>query len=294
MKSIIVLSGKGGVGKSSITASLAVSFAKTQKIVCADCDVDGSNLAILFSILPNDYKRWTSLSTNQIAEINKNKCIGCKKCVDFCYFNALEFKDNHPQLKEFSCEGCGVCELICPVKEITLKNIDNAYIGESETNYNFKISSAQLLPGNSGSGKVVYSVKENAKKISKDAEILIIDSAAGIGCPVIASVTGCDYAVIVTEPTPSGYEDMLRALEIINHFKIKKGIIINKYDINKDYYKKIENYAKENKIQILEKIPFDKKFVEAMVNMTPLVIYEKKYEIIFDNIKNKIKNEIEL
>lgn len=292
MKSIVILSGKGGVGKSSITASLAISFSKDKKIVCADCDVDASNLSLLFSLPTERYKEWTPLSTNQAAVIDKTLCISCGKCVDTCYFNALQLKDNFPVLKKFGCEGCGACELICPVKAISLKNIDNAYIGYAETDHRFMIASAQLLPGNSGSGKVVSEVKEKAKKIMPDSDLMMIDAAAGIGCPVIASVTGNDYALLITEPTPSGFKDMLRALEVIDHFRIKRGIIINKYDINKAYTEKIEIFAQKNNIKIISKIPFDKNFVKAMTRMIPLIDYDKTYIKTFDEIKEKIKDEV--
>jgi MinD superfamily P-loop ATPase len=291
MKSLVVLSGKGGVGKSSIVASLAITMSEHKKIVCADCDVDGSNLSILFSIYPEDYEQWSYLSTNQIAIIDKSKCNGCKKCVDSCYFDALDFKNNYPVLKEFSCEGCGVCELVCPNKAITLKNVNNAQIGYAKTKYNFKIASAQLLSSSSGSGKVVAEVRKKAKDIEPNAEIMIIDSAAGIGCPVIASVTGNDYALLITEPTIAGYEDMLRAIDIVNHFNIKYSIIINKFDLNKKYCDKIELFAKQNNILIISKIPFDKSFVKAMVNKIPIVEYDEKYKLIFKKINDEIINK---
>ncbi len=294
MKSIVVLSGKGGVGKSSISASLAVAFSKDNKIVCADCDVDASNLSILFSLPVEKYKDWKPLSTNQKAVIDKNKCIGCNKCVEACYFNALKVKNKIPEVSEFGCEGCGACKLICPTNAITLEDINNAFIGHSNTSYNFSIVSAQLLPGNSGSGKVVFEVRKKANEIESNADFMIIDSAAGIGCPVIASVSGNDYALLVTEPTPSGYGDLLRALEVVNHFKIKSGIIINKFDLNKKYTEKIEQFAKENNIQIISKIPFDKNFVKAMTKMIPIIEFDKKYYKIFNEIKNKIINDISI
>lgn len=292
MKSIVILSGKGGVGKSSISASLAVAFSKDKKIVCADCDVDASNLALLFSLSTDKYLEWKPLSTNQIAIVDEEKCIGCGKCIDTCYFHALELKHNIPKVNEFGCEGCGACELICPVNAIKLHDIDNAYIGYAKTNYGFSIASAQLSPGNSGSGKVVFEVRKKANEISKNAEYIIIDSAAGIGCPVIASVNGNDYAVIVTEPTPSGFSDMIKALEVVNHFRIKNGIIINKFDLNEEYTNKIELFAKNNNIEIIKKIPFDKTFVKAMVNMIPIINYDKKYQVLFEEIKEKLINEI--
>jgi MinD superfamily P-loop ATPase len=271
MKSIVILSGKGGVGKSSIAASLALELSKSNKIVCADCDVDASNLSLLFGLNTSKYAEWKPLSTNQTAVVDKDKCIGCKQCIESCYFNALSWKNEKPELNKYGCEGCGVCELVCPAKAIKLRNIDNAFIGYAKTNKGFFISSAQLEPGNSGSGKVVFEVKKKAKQLLPDADYMIIDAAAGIGCPVIASVTGNDYAVLVTEPTPSGYSDMLRALEIVDHFKLKRGIIINKHDLNITFTQKIESFAKNNDIKIISKIPFDKAFVRAMTEMTPLI-----------------------
>jgi len=288
MKSIVVLSGKGGVGKSSISASLAVVFSKDNKVVCADCDVDASNLSLLFSLSTDKYIEWKPLSTNQIAVVNEDKCIKCGKCIDICYFHALKMKGDFPRVKEFGCEGCGACELICPVDAITLHDIDNANIGYAKTNYGFSIASAQLSPGSSGSGKVVSEVRKKAKEISQNTEYLIIDSAAGIGCPVIASVAGNDYAIIVTEPTPSGFSDMKKALEVVNHFRIKNGIIINKFDLNEEYTKKIESFAKDNGIEIIQNIPFDKTFVKAMTNMIPIIDFDKKYESIFEDIKAKV------
>jgi MinD superfamily P-loop ATPase len=288
MKSIVILSGKGGVGKSSIAASLALEISKSNKIVCADCDVDASNLSLLFGLNTSKYAEWIPLSTNQTAVVDKDKCIGCKLCIESCYFNALSWKNEKPELNKYGCEGCGVCELVCPAKAIKLRNIDNAFIGYAKTNKGFFISSAQLEPGNSGSGKVVFEVKKKAKQLLPDADYMIIDAAAGIGCPVIASVTGNDYALLVTEPTPSGYSDMLRALEIVKHFKIKRGIIINKFDLNTKFSEMIEAFAKENNIVIIAKIPFDRSFVDAMTNMLPIIEYNKKYEKVFEDIIQKI------
>ncbi len=292
MKSIVILSGKGGVGKSSIAGSLAVAFSKDKKIVCADCDVDASNLSLLFSLSTDKYVEWKPLSTNQIAIVDEDKCIRCGKCINTCYFNALKFKENIPKINKFGCEGCGACELICPANAISLQDIENAYIGYAKTNYGFSIASAQLLPGNSGSGKVVSEVRKKGNEISKNADLIIIDAAAGIGCPVIASVTGNDYAIIVTEPTPSGFSDMKKALDIVNHFGIKRGIIINKFDLNIKYSEKIESFAKKNNIIIIDKIPFDKSFVKAMTEMIPIIDYDIRYTKIFNNIKEKIQIEM--
>jgi len=283
LKTITILSGKGGVGKSSITASLAVALSKDKKIVCADCDVDASNLALIFGIEENDYLEWKTLSTNQKAVFDYKKCSACRKCLENCYFDAIDFSDNRPRLKEFSCEGCGVCEIVCPDDAIRLVDINNAKIGVARTKYSFNVVSAQLKIGASGSGKVVSAVKEKARHMATDAEIMLIDSAAGIGCPVIASVTGSDYVILVTEPTPSGYSDMQRALEVVNHFKIPYGIVINKYDINMNHTEMIRQSS-----AVIAEIPYDRAFTEALVNLTPLIEYEKKYEEIFQKIADAL------
>jgi len=283
MKTVNILSGKGGVGKSSIVASLAVSFSKDKKIICADCDVDASNLSLVFGA--DKYEEWNNLSTNEKAVFDLGKCNSCKKCFNECYFNAIKWENNTPKLNDFSCEGCSMCKLVCPQDAVSMKNINNAKIGYANTKYGFKVVSAQLIPGESGSGKVVSEVRKKAKSMGYNAEIMFIDSAAGIGCPVIASVTGSDYAIIVTEPTPPGFSDMKKALEVVNHFKIPCGVIINKSDINGEYTIKIEQFGKENNLEILAKIPFDKKFAEALTKLTPIVEYEESYKKLFDDLK---------
>ncbi|MGM5483600.1 MAG: ATP-binding protein [Nanobdellota archaeon] len=288
MKKIVVLSGKGGVGKSSITASLAVSFSEDKKIACADCDVDASNLSLLFSLKETDYDEWIPLSTNYVAKINQEKCIKCGKCIDTCYFGSIyKYKGNFKVFEE-SCEGCGACELICPVKAIRLNKINNAFIGSAKTNYGFNISSAQLLPGNSGSGKVVSEVKKKAMNLEEYIELMITDSAAGIGCPVISSVSGNDFALIVTEPSLSGFSDMKKAIEVVDHFKMEKAIIINKSDINKKIVSDIKNYAYDNNIKIIGEFPYDKVFVKAMNSMIPVIEFSKKYKPIFKSLRDKI------
>ena len=278
MKKITILSGKGGVGKSSITASLAVTMSKKHKIICVDCDVDASNLALIFGLRDIDYDSWKPISTNQKAYFDLEKCNSCGKCYRTCYFDAIKFENNKPELKQFSCEGCGACELVCAKDAITLVNVDNAKIGYAKTKYDFKVVSAQLGIGESGSGKVVSAVKELGDKLSENSDFMLIDAAAGIGCPVIASVTGSDYVIAITEPTPSGFSDLKRALKMVNHFKIPKSVIINKYDINLDFSKKIEKYLIENNLKLTSKIKYDKSFSDALMNLVPVI--EQNEELI--------------
>ena len=290
MKRITVLSGKGGVGKSSITASLAIAFSKEHKVICADCDVDASNLALVFGLREKDFEQWKNISTNEKARLNEEKCNGCKKCVDSCYFNAISWNEEkkQPVFDGFSCEGCGVCQIVCPEKAIELVQVENAKIGYGKTKYGFSVVSGQLEMGESGSGKVVAEVKNLAEEKGGKADILLIDAAAGIGCPVIASVVGSDFVVAVAEPTPSGISDLKRALQMVSHFSMPYGIVINKHDLNPEFTKEVERFAEENKTKILAKIPYDKSFVDALINLTPVIVYNPKTKKFFEEIMDKI------
>ncbi len=290
MKTLTILSGKGGVGKSSISASLAVMLSKEKKIVCSDCDVDATNLALVFGA--KKFQEWKDLSTNLKAVFDLEKCKSCKKCVNACYFDAIAWKNNYPELKEYSCEGCKACELVCPYGAITMEKVNNAKIGYADSGRGFKVASAQLNVGESGSGKVVYEVREKAKEVQEGAELMVIDSAAGIGCPVIASVTGADYALLVTEPTPSGFSDMKKAIEVVNHFRIPYAIIINKFDLNAEFEKKIEEFAEQNKVEVVAKIPFDKKFAYALTEMVPIVEFDSTYEKVFEKISQYVLEKL--
>ncbi len=291
MKEITVLSGKGGVGKSSIAASLAIALSKKHKIVSADCDVDAANLALVLGVREKDFKEWKPISTNEKAVLLPEKCTGCKKCLNSCYFDAISWDSdkNQPVFDRFSCEGCSVCAMVCPEKAIKLHTVDNAKIGYGKTRFGFDVVSGQLEMGESGSGKVVAEVRNLARQVGGDAELMLIDAASGIGCPVIASVVGSSYVIAVTEPTPSGLSDLKRALGVVEHFGIPYGIIINKFDLNPDFTKEIEKFAKENGIEVLAKIAYDKKFVDALINLTPLVVFAKEYEGLFEEIAERIR-----
>jgi len=290
MKTITILSGKGGVGKSSLVASLAVLLFKEKgkSIVAADCDVDASNLALLFNARLGKRKR---ISTNYKAFVNE-KSKNCKEIVDVCAFSAISWdeKKHMPEINRLLCEGCGACQLLCP-DGIELKRVKNAVVGEAETSYGFPLVSGQLEMGESGSGNVVEAVKERARKKAEriKADFIVLDASAGIGCPVIASIKGSDYIIGITEPTPSGLSDLKRVFEVVNHFGIPHGIIINKHDLNKRWTGQIENFAYRNKLPVLGKLPYDRRFVEAMVNLMPIVVYEKSYRKTFSDIFNKIE-----
>jgi MinD superfamily P-loop ATPase len=296
MKTIAVLSGKGGVGKSSITASLAVLLADNHKIVAADCDVDAPNLALVLGIEEKNFKLLERVETSERAMLIGEKCNACGECLDSCNFSAVKWDYNKklPVINDLICIGCGACTVACPEDALKLESVENASINIGETEYGFPVVSGQLDIGESGSGKVVNTVKMRASEIAGDinAEFLIVDSAAGIGCPVIASVRGSDYVILVTEPTPAAFWDLKRAIEVVKHFDIPHGVVINRYDINNKFTEEIGEYFALNNIPVLGKIPYDKKFVYALVNLKPAAVFEPEFADIFLQILKKLFNEV--
>ena len=207
MMKIVVASGKGGVGKSMLASSLALLFSKTQKIVACDCDVDAPNLGLWLGI-PNFDKK-EKISTSEKARIISQEGLN-DKILKICNFRAIKKKGKKYIINPFLCEGCGACEIIYP-NNIKLRFNKNGELRLKKTKYGFPLFSAQLYPGEAGSGKIVEELRKRAEKYKYD--VMILDAAAGIGCPVIASVRGCNYAVLITEPTPSGFSDLKRILK---------------------------------------------------------------------------------
>ena len=297
MKVVTILSGKGGTGKTTLSSNLAVLLSESEKIVAVDCDADAPNLGLALGIREDDFKNWERVQTNEKAVLDDGKCGGCKKCFDICNFGAVEWDDekNKPVFNSMLCEGCGACQLICPKGAISLVKVDNGKIGDVSMEYGFGLVSGQLNIGATGSGKVVGLIKERAEKIGREngSEIMLVDSAAGVGCPVIASIQGSDFVVAVTEPTPSGLNDLKRALRTVEHFRIPYGIVINKWDLNKEFSKKIEVFMEKYDIPLLGKIPYDKKFVEALVEMKPMIKVCPEYRDLFGGILGNVLGEME-
>jgi MinD superfamily P-loop ATPase len=294
MTTITVLSGKGGVGKSSITASLAVLLADKYKIVAGDCDVDAPNLALILGVEEESFQLMERVRATERATLIEENCSKCKECVNVCNFGAIQW-DYHkklPRINNFLCTGCGACNLACTESAIKLESLESASVKVGETEYGFPVVSGQLDTGASGSGNVVNAVKIWISEIAEtiDAEFVVIDSAAGIGCPVIASVRGSDYVILVTEPTPAAFSDLKRAIEVVKHFNIPHGVVINRYDINCELTEEIGKYFAINDIPVLGKIPYDKRFVDALVNLKPVVVFEPKLADIFLEILRDIKS----
>ena len=271
MKQLTILSGKGGTGKTTITASLAVL---AKNAVIADCDVDAPDLHMLLhpkAIKTQEFKG------AKLAVIDESECTKCGLCREKCRFDAIteDFK-----IDPISCEGCGVCTITCPVNAITLVERISGHAYVSKTKYGL-MAHAMLSPGEANSGKLVTSVRQNARILAEKehSDIIIIDGPPGIGCPVIASVTGIDAGLLVTEPTMSGIHDLERALQLLRHFNVSPFVCVNVYDINEDNAEKIVRFCKENDIEIVGKIPFNPIVTEAMVNGKPTVEYAPESDV---------------
>ncbi len=265
MKELTVLSGKGGTGKTSITACLAVLAGNS---VVADCDVDAPDLHMLLH--PEIFERQTFMGS-KVAQIDASKCVKCGACKTKCKFDAISTNLN---IDATACEGCGVCLLACKIDAISLveRISGSAYI--SKTKFGF-MAHAMLYPGEGNSGKLVTLVRQNAKILAtkEKLDLIIVDGPPGIGCPVIASVSGVDAGLIVVEPTLSGIHDLKRVLQLLNHFKVKPYVCVNMYDINLENTQQIKAYCQENSVEFVGNIPFDPQFTEAMVNGQTLIEY---------------------
>lgn len=281
---INVLSGKGGAGKSTVSASLAALLSESGPTVAADCDVDTPNLGILFGLEKKDFEM-SPVSTGSKAQIDPEKCTNCGKCRGVCVFSAIDFSAGKPAIDRYACEGCGACELVCPHGAIELKSVQNGWVGKGSRG-NIGIATGLLRIGQAGSGDIVALVKEKAGELQKElgAEHIVLDSAAGIGCPVIASVRGSDYAVAVTEPTPSALSDLSRAIEVLDYFRVPYGVVVNKSTLNPGYLGSVKEFAESRGSKIIAEIPYDPSFVEAAVEMRPAVAHSPAFRPVFGRI----------
>jgi len=265
MKQIVVISGKGGTGKTVLTAS----FAALAKNACfADCDVDAADLHLL---LRPEVKENHEFKSGQTAKIDRKLCKECGRCIDVCRFNAVS---EDFIVDSVSCEGCTVCSHVCPVGAITMEEDVSGEWFISETKYG-PLVHAKLGIAAENSGKLVTLVRQNAKRIAEEQnkDCVIVDGPPGIGCPVIASLANVDLALVVTEPTLSGIHDMERITDVTKHFSICAKVVINKYDINLKNTKEIRKICQERKIEVLAELPFSADVNKALVKNMPVIEY---------------------
>jgi len=279
VKEIVVISGKGGTGKTSIVASFA---ALAKKAVLADCDVDAADLHL---VLEPKVMQTNDFSGGKQASIIAEKCIGCGKCQEMCRFGAINFNgpgndvvDKTFTIDPISCEGCKVCVEFCPADAIEFNDSINGQWFISDTRFGPMVH-AKLGIAEENSGKLVTVIRKEAKKIAQEQkkDLLIVDGSPGIGCPVIASITGADMVLVVTEPTLSGKHDLDRVSELAANFGIKTLVCVNKADINPQITGQISEEAEQRGLKVIGKIPYDEAFTKAQIMKATLIEYTGGY-----------------
>ncbi|MGI6336820.1 MAG: 4Fe-4S binding protein [Eubacteriales bacterium] len=257
MKKLLILSGKGGTGKTTVAAAF-IDFLNAEAF--ADCDVDAPNLHLVAG-MHTQPERWDYYGS-QKASIDPAKCIGCGVCLEKCRFDAISLRGGVCEVNEYACEGCSVCWYVCPQSAVTM-NEDIA--GEQMLYRDGRVfSTAKLKMGRGNSGKLVTEVKKALYNAAPEKKLAIIDGSPGVGCPVIASVSGVDLVLIVAEPSLSGIHDMERILKTTGILRAKAAVCVNKYDTCTENTEAIEEYCRENNVPFAGRIPFDKQASAAI------------------------------
>lgn len=271
MREIVVISGKGGTGKTSLSASFAVLAG--EGAIIADCDVDAADMHLL---LDPDFERSEEFYSGTVARIDPGLCISCGRCADACRFEAIRGDGAAYRVDEIDCEGCGYCARICPVEAI--RNLDQAvgYWYDSRIRTGSRMLHAKLRIGAENSGKLVAKVKNEAKRLAEELgkELVLVDGSPGIGCPVVSSLSGASYVLLVTESSESGLHDLKRVYELVARFGIECGCVINKADLNPALSARIRAFLSENGIALVAEIPYSDSFTRAMTKKLTIVEYD--------------------
>lgn len=268
MKEIVVVSGKGGTGKTTLTASFAVLAGGDTVMV--DADVDAANLSLV--LRPQQLESHSFIASRR-AVLDRERCTECELCRQLCRFDAIS---ESYQIDPISCEGCAVCSRACPEEAITMEEVVSGHWFISQTPYG-KLIHARLGVAEENSGKLVTLVRKRARELAaaEEKKYLLTDGPPGIGCPVIASLSGAAKALIVTEPTVAGIHDLQRVLQVCRHFEVPAVVCINRCDLDEDNTRAIEAYCHAESVEVAAKIPFDRKVTEALVQGEPVVNYTR-------------------
>ena len=274
MKQLVILSGKGGTGKTSVTAAFAHLASQSHlagQIVLADADVDAANLEL---VLQPHLMEEQDFRGGQVAVIDQETCESCGDCAAVCRFDAINQTDGLYIVDSIACDGCAACVYQCPTGSITMKDqlVGKFYVSEGRYG---PLYHANLYPGQENSGKLVTLVKQRARlqALDENRELVIVDGPPGIGCPVISATSGANLAMIVAEPTVAGVHDMRRALQTVQHFGVKALVCINKADLYPRAANEIESFCQDNRIQMIGRIPFDLTVASAMVQGEPVTAF---------------------
>lgn len=274
MKQLVVLSGKGGTGKTSLTAALAhlASLGEPRvPAVLVDADVDAANLGL---VLQPDFAERHEFWGGSLAEIDPQQCHACGACADVCRYDAIISGVTYA-VDPTACDGCAACVYACPEQAIRMVQQLEGEWFHSQTRYG-PLFHAELYPGRENSGKLVTLVKQFARLLATDQEIplVIVDGPPGIGCPVISASAGADLALVVTEPSLSGQHDLQRALAMLKHFKVQAWVLINKADLYPQGCAEIHQFAAQSGVEVIGEVPFDPSVVAAMTQGQPVTAYQ--------------------
>lgn len=264
MIKMAVVSGKGGTGKTMVSAALADLNPDSQ--ILADCDVEAANLRLLLNAELQGQNPFYGL---EAALIDQELCISCGTCFDNCRFGAISEEDGRYEVQTMHCEGCAVCELVCPEDAIKMVKVQNGELFVSKTNHGILVH-ARLYPGSGTSGLLVSQVKGKAEELAENPRWMLVDGPPGTGCPLIATVSGMDAVLVVTEPSVSALHDLKRVVNVSRRFGPKIAVVINRFDLEPEICQRIRDYCEEEGLAVVGEIPFDPQVVEAVRQGLPI------------------------